>query len=119
MSYKDEQADWLEERDMDATSIDSAEEETQAGDFSETDVLLADDYDEADAEADAYSPDREVMDFIGDSSIVFDVEDLVAQFEAESEGTSNPSSRLRKRLEAIAERKRRHADLMDFNDYDI
>ena len=58
-------------------------------------------------------------DFVGDSSVVFDVDDLVAEFEAETGDAANPSSRLRRRLEAIAERKRRHDDLMDFADYDL
>jgi hypothetical protein len=117
--YGDEQEAVLEEqtkeRGMNATQIGA---DNDANDFTDTDVLMADDFDNADVEADVFSEKR-VDDFIGEGSIVFDVEELVAEFEAESEGKSNSSSKLRKRLEALAERKRRNEDLMDFKDYDI
>ena len=68
--------------------------------------------------AEAYE-EGPVDDFVGDSSVVFDVDDLVAEFEAEGMEDSSASSRLRRRLEAIQERKRRHDDLLDFADYDL
>ncbi len=84
-------------------------------DFSETAVLNDDD----DASDDPFSAKGAVDDFVGENSVVFDVDNLVAEFEAEAGAGGNPSSRLRRRLEALAERKRRHNDLMDFDDYEI
>ena len=84
-------------------------------DFSETDVLEAD----AGTDEEAYDADGPVDDFVGGSSVVFDVDDLVAEFEAEGMEDSSAASRLRRRLEAIQERKRRHDDLADFADYDL
>lgn len=56
---------------------------------------------------------------IGEGSVQIDVESLVAEFEAEASSGVDANGRIRKRLEAIAERKRRHEELMDFEDYDI
>jgi hypothetical protein len=86
----------------------------QENDFSETDVLDAGAFDETAV----FEEESIAIDFVSGSSVMFDVEDVVAQFEAEF-GEENPTSRLRRRLEAIAERKRRHEDLIDFADYDI
>jgi hypothetical protein len=82
--------------------------------FAETVVLD----EEAPAE-EAYKSERSVKDLVGGSSVIFDVDELVAEFEAEAGDSEDPSHRLRKRLEAIAERKRRHDDLEDFDDYDL
>ena len=90
-------------------------ETDEIDEFPETDVL------HADALTDPATAEKgsQVEDFLGESSVIFDVDDIVAEFEAESAESDNPSSRLRRRLDAIAERKRRHNDLMDFCDYDI
>ena len=91
-------------------------EDVNEADFDGDDDAFSDDeYDDTPI----FSSNSGVDDFIGESSIVFDVEELVAQFEAESEAGRSPSARLRKRLEALAERKRRHAELMDFDDYEL
>ncbi len=82
--------------------------------FAETAVL-----DEAEPAEEAYKEEGSVKDMVGGNSIIFDVDELVAEFEAEAGESENPSHRLRKRLEAISERKRRHNDLEDFSDYDI
>ena len=84
-------------------------------DFTDTDVLD----DEEFTDTEVFSTEGAVDDFVGDSSVVFDVDDIVAEFESEASESGSPSSRLRKRLEAIAERKRRHDDLADFADYDL
>ena len=55
----------------------------------------------------------------GEGSVEIDVESLVAEFEAEAANGVDADGRIRKRLEAIAERKRRHEELEDFSDYDI
>jgi hypothetical protein len=57
----------------------------------------------------------------GEGSVEIDVASLVAEFEAEAESGSgvDADGRIRKRLEAIAERKRRHEELKDFEDYEI
>ena len=54
-----------------------------------------------------------------EGSVEIDVESLVAEFEAEAGKGVDSDGRIRKRLEAIAERKRRHEELKDFSDYDI
>lgn len=98
------------EDDENALHDDAVDED----DFAETVVL-----NEEDATEEAYQADGPVKDMVGDSSVIFDVDELVAEFEAEGGDAENPSTRLRKRLEAIAERKRRHDDLADFGDYDL
>ncbi len=106
----------------DRDDIDGAADYDDVDEFAETAVLdIDDDADENDDTADneVYKAEASVDDYVGDSSVVFDVDDLVAQFEAETGNSANPSSRLRRRLEAIAERKRRHDDLLDFADYDL
>ena len=56
-----------------------------------------------------------------EGSIEIDVDSLVAEFEAEAEAGKDVDTygRIRKHLEAISERKRRHEELKDFSDYDI
>ena len=107
---------------LDSLDDELAEGFEDEGDFSDTAVLDDDDEDfgdDDDTGDDAYSEVGSVDDFVGENSVVFDVDNLVAEFEAEAGMGGNPSSRLRRRLEALAERKRRHNDLMDFDDYDI
>ncbi|MGI9291446.1 MAG: hypothetical protein ACR2QG_09265 [Gammaproteobacteria bacterium] len=55
----------------------------------------------------------------GEGSIQIDVDSLVAEFEAEASKGVDADGRIRKRLEAIQERKRRHEELQDFEDYEI
>ncbi len=111
--------DYAEDAAMDERNIELQDADDDLDDddaFTDTDVLHSSAY----AESDDFDADYDDDEFVGESSVIFDVDDLVAEFEAESETKDrNPSSRLRKRLEAIAERKRRHADLLDFADYDI
>ncbi|NND54408.1 MAG: hypothetical protein HKN56_05485 [Gammaproteobacteria bacterium] len=105
----------LDEHDADIVEAGTDAEE----DFVDTDVLEASADDDEGSDADAYASQGPVDDFVGDASVVFDVDDLVAEFEAEGMQGEGSSSRLRRRLEAIAERKRRHDDLLDFADYDL
>ena len=58
-------------------------------------------------------------DNVGGSSVEIDAEQLLAEVEAEAADGVDASGRIRKRLEAIMERKRRHDDLADFDDYDL
>ena len=113
IAYGDDQEAVLDEE------TDFADAETsEADEFADTDVLESEEF----TDTAVYQDDSAVDEFIGESSVVFDVDDIVAEFEAESVGEASDesqSSRLRKRLEAIAERKRRHNDLMDFGDYDL
>ena len=60
-----------------------------------------------------------VTDNVGEASVEIDVESLVAEFEAEASDGVDASGRVRRRLEAIIERKRRHQELADFDDYDL
>ncbi len=94
-------------------SLQDADDDLDDGDFTDTDVLDS----SAFADPDAFDDDG---DFDDETPVRIEVDDLVAEFDAESEmPAKSASSRLRKRLEAIAERKRRHQDLLDFADYDI
>jgi len=54
-----------------------------------------------------------------EGSVQLDVDSLVAEFEAEAAEGVDANGRIRRRLEAIAERKRRHEELEDFEDYEI
>ncbi|MDP6436838.1 MAG: hypothetical protein QF790_01785 [Gammaproteobacteria bacterium] len=63
--------------------------------------------------------ETESSDNVGMSSVQFDVEELVAEMEAEAPDGVDEDGRLRKRLDAIRERKRREEALADFDDYDI
>jgi len=111
IAYGDSEAVVLEDAEMEfaISEVDEVDE------FAETDGL------QADALTDPATAEKgsQVEDFLCEGSVIFDVDDIVAEFEAESVESDNPSSRLRRRLDAIAERKRRHNDLMDFCDYDI
>ncbi len=57
-------------------------------------------------------------DNVGEASVEIDVESLIADVEAEAAEGVDASGRIRRRLDAIVERKRRHEELMDFEDYD-
>ena len=107
--YLDDEVAYDDKQDEVAAATDNGE------DFTDTDVLD----EEAFTDTEVFTAEASVDDFVGDSSVVFDVDDIVAEFESEASESGNPSSRLRKRLEAIAERKRRHDDLADFADYDL
>ena len=61
----------------------------------------------------------ELSDNVGDSSVQLNVAQLLAEVEAEASKGVDASGRVRRRLEAIMERKRRHQDLLDFEDYDL
>lgn len=63
--------------------------------------------------------DSELSDNVGYSSVQIDVAQLLAEVEAEASKGVDASGRVRRRLEAIMERKRRHQDLLDFEDYDL
>ncbi|MEE4185135.1 MAG: hypothetical protein V2J12_05165 [Gammaproteobacteria bacterium] len=101
------------EASEDFVDFDEAPESSANG--SEFDDFEEDEYDDTPI----FGSNGAVDDFVGDNSVIFDVEGLVAEFEAESGRRASPAARLRKRLEALAERKRRHAELMDFDDYEL
>jgi hypothetical protein len=81
----------------------------QSEDATDTDVL-----DEGTFVAETVSSDN-----VGMSSVQFDVEELIADLESEAPEGVDKNGRLRKRLDALRERKRRHQALIDFDDYDI
>jgi hypothetical protein len=82
---------------------------------------LTDDADSADELSDTtiLEADSELSDNVGYSSVQLDVAQLLAEVEAEASKGVDASGRVRRRLEAIMERKRRHQDLLDFEDYDL
>lgn len=88
--------------------------ETQDNDWANS----ADDADES-GDTTILEAGSEFSDNVGDSSVQLDVAQLLAEVEAESSKGVDASGRVRRRLEAIMERKRRHQDLLDFEDYDL
>ena len=58
-------------------------------------------------------------DNVGEASVEIDVESLVAEFESEASDGVDQNGRIRRRLDAMVERKRRHDELVDFEDYDL
>ncbi len=71
------------------------------------------------AETDVFEAKTDLSDNVGGSSVEIDVEQLLADFEAEAASGVDESGRVRRRLEAITERKRRHEALIDFEEYDL
>jgi hypothetical protein len=71
------------------------------------------------AETDVFDAKTDLSDNVGGSSVEIDVEQLLADFEAEAASGVDESGRVRRRLEAITERKRRHEALVDFDEYDL
>lgn len=78
----------------------------------------SDDFDEFSDTTVLEAPSAE-SDNVGGSSVEIDAEQLLAEVEAEAAHGVDASGRVRKRLEAIMERKRRHEDLIDFDEYDL
>jgi hypothetical protein len=57
-------------------------------------------------------------DNVGEGSVEIDVESLIADVEAEASEGVDASGRIRRKLDAVLERKRRHEEMVDFDDYD-
>lgn len=62
---------------------------------------------------------KKPTDNVGEASVEIDVETLVAEVEEEAKDGVDSSGRIRRRLDAMLERKRRHDDLADFDDYEL
>ena len=56
---------------------------------------------------------------VGETSVEIDVEELVAELEAEGISDVDCNGKVRKRLEEILEQKRAMEELADFDDYDV
>jgi len=52
-------------------------------------------------------------------SVEIDVEEILSEIASEAKTGDTASIRIRKRLEAMMERKRRHEDTIDFDEYDL
>jgi hypothetical protein len=75
---------------------------------------------EPEAEADTeVAPAASSTDNVGDISVEVNVEDLIAQIEAESKGAAAPSGSARRKIEDILEEKRIAKEIMDLDDFDI
>jgi hypothetical protein len=98
----DEIADEIEQQDD--VWADSADESTEITEADDTAIFEA---------------NSENSDNVGNSSVQLDVAQLLAEVEAEASKGVDANGRVRRRLEAIMERKRRHQDLLDFEDYDL
>jgi hypothetical protein len=58
-------------------------------------------------------------DNVGDISVEVNVEDLIAQIEAESKTGAAPSGSARRKIEDILEEKRIAREIMDLDDFDV
>lgn len=78
--------------------------------------------DEPEAEAEEQESETVTVpvatDNVGDISVEVNVEDLIAQIEAESKGSA-PSGSARRKIEDILEEKRIAREIMDLDDFDI
>jgi len=85
-------------------------------DHAETDVLEGE---EGFVDTLVLEAKTESSDNVGGGSVEIDVEQLLAEVEAEAADGVDEDGRVRRRLEAVLERKRRHEALVDFEEYDI
>jgi hypothetical protein len=84
--------------------------------FADSDALVdGGDFDETDV----FESPTAASDNVGGASVELDVEQLLADFESEAASGVDAGGRVRKRLEAMMERKRRHEALIDFDEYDL
>jgi hypothetical protein len=83
------------------------------------DAVVSDDTSSDDFADTAVWENNKALTENSEGSVQLDVESLVAEFEAEAGDGVDANGRIRRRLEAIAERKRRHEELEDFEDYKI
>ncbi len=58
-------------------------------------------------------------DNVGETSVEFDVEDLIAEVEAEVPDGVDSDGKMRKRLEEVLEKKQSDEELTDLEDYDV
>ncbi len=70
-------------------------------------------------EAEPAAAPAAATDNVGDISVEVNVEDLIAQIEAESKGGAAPSGSARRKIEDIIEEKRISREIMDLDDFDI
>lgn len=109
--------DWIDDDGFDDVIDERADDDMIDGG-------LDDDDDDSDMETDfadtlVFASKTESSDNVGGSSVELNVADLLAEVEAESHHGVDANGRVRRRLEAIMERKRRHNDLLDFDGYDL
>jgi hypothetical protein len=83
-----------------------------------TDAAGADIDDSEFGETTVIEAQMQPTDNVGEASVQLDVESLIADVEAEAAEGVDASGRIRRKLDAVMERKRRHEDLSDFEDYD-
>jgi hypothetical protein len=93
------------------TKLKDEDQVTEASDSTESDV-------EEFADTVVWESNKKLTEN-GEGSIQIDVESLVAEFEAEATEGVDANGRIRRKLEAITERKRRHEELEDFEDYEL
>jgi hypothetical protein len=97
-----------------ATRSSDANSSDESAELTDTQVLGEDEF----ADTNVWESNKELTEN-SEGSVEINVESLVAEFEAEAGTGVDADGRIRKHLEAIAERKRRHEELKDFSDYDI
>lgn len=80
----------------------------------ENDVI--EEHDESD---DVATDSNSGTDNVGETSVEFDIEELIAEVEAEAPEGVDRDGKVRKRLEEALERKQTDEELADFEDYDV
>jgi hypothetical protein len=83
-----------------------------------TDAAGADIDDSEFGETTVIQAQMQPTDNVGEASVQLNVESLIADVEAEAAEGVDASGRIRRKLDAVMERKRRHEDMSDFEDYD-
>ncbi|MEE9135180.1 MAG: hypothetical protein V3U00_00520 [Gammaproteobacteria bacterium] len=73
---------------------------------------------EQDESDDVATDSNSGTDNVGETSVEFDIEELIAEVEAEAPEGVDRDGKVRKRLEEALERKQTDEELADFEDYD-
>jgi hypothetical protein len=82
----------------------------------EREIDVIEEHDESD---DVAIDSNSTTDNVGETSVEFDIEELIAEVEAEAPEGVDRDGKVRKRLEEALERKQTDEELTDFEDYDI
>ena len=102
MSVSKQELTGKDQKDADNSAVESSDE------FADTAGLGEEEF----ADTGVWESNKKLTENT-EGSVEIDVESLVAEFEAEAINGVDASGRIRRRLEAIAERKRRHEELKD------
>ena len=101
------------------TDVAEMPEEVLAEDEFSSDALLEEDFDDDGDDSDEEDDELERTANIGETSVEINIEELIAEFEAERAATGDCHSVARRRLEEILEEKRIARELRDMDGFDF